>query len=505
MTSTLSNIFFVVGFCFIIFFLYSLSKHRNRVSGLFSLMCLSIAIYVIGYGFELRAQDGEQIMFFLKLEYFGAPFMTAFWLLFSYKFYYNRNPSLRLNIMVMLIPVLTLFFSVTNEYHHLFYADVSAVQYDGFIIARLTKGPWYFVNMVYSYLVLLVGAAAFYKAWRHSLYMMRTQSLLLFIGTLCPGIINIVYLAGFSPYGLDLTPFGLSVLAVLYYIALFRYEFLELGEIIRSVAFSEISEGIIVVDDKRRVIDFNNAAQKVFSCLEPKNIGMDLASFEETRRLAEQKSNSFEMKVDLNGYQKYYEFRVTDLKEKDEKLGSVFFMRDITKQKEIIRALDHMASYDPLTQVYNRRRLVEEAEKEALRVKRLNICLSVLMMDIDFFKKVNDVYGHLAGDEVIRSVANACKERVRRTDIIGRYGGEEFVILLPGSDLEDALDIAEEIRKHIEEMEIVFFENRIKVTVSIGVASAGISKEETNIMQVINNADMALYHAKNNGRNRVSG
>lgn len=504
MADTLSKILFFEGILFIILFLYSLTKHRNRVSGLFSIMCLSVLIYIIGYGFELRSINVEQITFFIKLEYFGSSFMTVFWLLFSYKFYFNKNASLRFILVVMIIPILTLFFCVTNEYHNLFYSNISVLKFEDFMIASLDKGPWYYVNVLYSYLVLIIGISVFYRLWRHSNYSIKTQSFLMFIGTLFPAISNLIYLAGLSPYGLDLMPFGFSLLAICYFIALFKYDFLDLDEIVRSVSFSEIDEGIIVVDDRNRLIDFNNAAQKLFGWLDNKNIGMDITELEEAKDIIGHKKSSYEIEIIQNGILKYYEFRVTYLKEKNKVLGSVFIIHDITKRKEMMQALDDMASYDSLTQVFNRRRLMEEAEKEAQRVKRHKGCLSVLIIDIDYFKNINDQYGHLAGDEVIKSIINSFKERLRSTDIIGRYGGDEFIIILPDSKLDDSLFIAEIIRKHIEDLEIDFYNIKIKVTVSIGVSSISIKNKDINILQVINEADIALYDAKNKGRNYVS-
>lgn len=499
----LSNILFVIGFLFAILFLYSLFKYRNRISGLFALMCLAVAIYVIGYGFELRSENIEQIGFFLKIEYFGSPFMTTFWLLFSYKFYFNKNPSLKFKIIVMVIPVLTLFFNVTNEYHHLFYKNISVIYYHDFLIARLSKGPWYFVNVVYSYLVMLCGGIVFYKAWKNSLYAMRKQSFLMFIGTLCPAIMNFVYLFGFSPYGLDLLPFGFSILAVFYFIALFRYDFLDIGEIFRSVIFAEIREGIIVVDDKKRLIDFNTAAQRVFSSLNAVNIGVNLLKLEKLKKLLEYKTSSFEIEIVQEGYSKYYEVRITNLNKNNKIVGFVFFIHDVTEQREMIHRLENMASYDELTQVYNRRRLMEEAQKEELRIKQNNGILSILMIDIDLFKQINDKYGHLAGDEIIKAVIRTCKNGLRSTDIIGRYGGEEFVIILPESNLENSLIIAEYIRKHVEDMEVIYDGDIIKVTISIGVASSEGGVGVFNVMKVINRADLALYNAKSSGRNKV--
>lgn len=288
----LSGISFAVGFTFVGLFFYSLSKHKNRVSKLFSLVSLAMAIYVIGYAFELRSQSLEWIGFFLKVQYFGLPFLFVFWLMLLYKVCLNRDPSLKLTIALMVIPVLTLFLAVTNDFHHLYYADISVVQHDGFVTAKLTKGPWYVLHAVYSYGTLLVGVGLAYKAWRRSACT-KMQSVLLTIGVLVPGIIEIAYFAGLSPYGLDLTPFSASVFAVCYYVALFRFDLFELDDIAWSSLFSELEEGIIVVDHRNRLLNFNSAASKVFDWLNLKNIGTYLPSIPEAHIVTDHEKDLF--------------------------------------------------------------------------------------------------------------------------------------------------------------------------------------------------------------------
>ncbi len=124
------------------------------------------------------------------------------------------------------------------------------------------------------------------------------------------------------------------------------------------------------------------------------------------------------------------------------------------------------------------------------------------MLDIDLFKNINDNYGHVAGDTVIKAVAKECKERLRPSDIIGRYGGEEFLFLLPSTNIESASIVADNIRQIIEKMKVPFNNGVIKLTVSIGVSSY-FGFGDAELKDLIHNADIALYKAKNNGRNRV--
>ncbi len=503
MISLLSNALFLEGSFFIGLFFYSLLKQENRFAIIFAIMCLSIAVYVIGYGFELHSHNIEEITFFLKTEYFGLTFITAFGMMFSYKFHFNKNPSLKLIIVFLFIPILTLFFSSTNEYHHLFYTKVSVIGYGDFILVDLEKGPWYFVNIIYSYIALLFGGTVFYFSWRFSRYKLKTQAFWLFCGSICPGIVNVPYISGISPWKIDVTPFGFGMLAISYSIAIFCYEFLEIKEIISSFTFSHISEGIIVIDDKNRLIDFNNAAQRIFDSLNIRYIGKNFSYFWKNKKLINEEINCFEIEIKKDNKKRYYEFRTTELKEKTKLLGYVYFIQDITSQKEMIQELNNLANYDVLTQVYNRRRLMEEAEKELIKAKTCKNCISVLMIDIDHFKRVNDNYGHLAGDNVIKMVTKACKDNLRRNDVIGRYGGEEFIIILPNTDKRKAVEFAENIRAYINEVKIEFNKEKISVTVSIGVACAIIINDKINIEKIINEADKGLYYAKNHGRNQL--
>jgi diguanylate cyclase (GGDEF)-like protein len=158
-----------------------------------------------------------------------------------------------------------------------------------------------------------------------------------------------------------------------------------------------------------------------------------------------------------------------------------------------------LTTVDGLTQVYNKRYLLETLDREISRAHRYGRPLSLIMFDIDHFKKINDTYGHLAGDHVLKEMASAIKSRIRREDIMGRYGGEEFVIALPEIDNYNALIFAEKIRRLVEKHDFIFEDVRIPVTISIGISTAWDELE--NPEDFIKEADANLYRAKNSGRN----
>ena len=163
-----------------------------------------------------------------------------------------------------------------------------------------------------------------------------------------------------------------------------------------------------------------------------------------------------------------------------------------------------MAVTDGLTQVANKRQLDEYLDKELARARRHNRSLALLMIDLDHFKQVNDVHGHLTGDYVLRSIASLLRLRVRREELFARYGGEEFVVVLPETDRAQAMEFAETIRELVLNHKIEFEGQQIKVTISVGVAELDRDKHKIPD-DLIKAADRNLYQAKNRGRNCVHG
>lgn len=160
-----------------------------------------------------------------------------------------------------------------------------------------------------------------------------------------------------------------------------------------------------------------------------------------------------------------------------------------------------LTTVDGLTQIFNRRYFEDTLDRELSRCHRYQRALSLVLMDIDFFKQINDQHGHLAGDYVLKMLASTIKTKIRREDVFARYGGEEFALLLPEVDADGALLMAEKIRKLVEAQQFQFDNQRIPVTLSLGLTSLnGESMESADLVKL---ADAKLYEAKNAGRNRV--
>mgnify|MGYP001571135603 CR=1 FL=1 len=175
--------------------------------------------------------------------------------------------------------------------------------------------------------------------------------------------------------------------------------------------------------------------------------------------------------------------------------------RDLTATKRLQQELLLMASTDPLTGLLNRRRFLEQAESDFQRSQRYQHELAVVMLDIDHFKAINDSHGHFVGDQVLIAMSRATENLLRNTDILGRWGGEEFVILMPETPLAGAAILAERLREELARLTVDTTCGALRFTISAGVAARGGT--DAGITDILQRADSALYAAKQHGRNRI--
>jgi diguanylate cyclase (GGDEF)-like protein len=184
-------------------------------------------------------------------------------------------------------------------------------------------------------------------------------------------------------------------------------------------------------------------------------------------------------------------------------LKNVALQREVEERMKAQALAEHLAITDPLTGLSNRRQLLDLAEREVEHANRYQRTLSLIIFDLDHFKRVNDTFGHAAGDKVLVTISTFVQSTVRKCDIIGRYGGEEFALLLPETEGQNALTMFERIRRAIEEMKIELDGQAASVTISAGIAEVNLLSRGDSLETLLDRADKALYAAKAAGRNQT--
>ena len=173
----------------------------------------------------------------------------------------------------------------------------------------------------------------------------------------------------------------------------------------------------------------------------------------------------------------------------------------VIRRDRLYQQVESLAITDSLTGVHTRRYIMERFHEELTRARSQQIPISFLMIDVDYFKHFNDQYGHLTGDQILRNIAKIIQDNIREIDIIGRYGGEEFCVILPDADCNGARYVAERMRQAVEKSVVKAYDTKVRLTVSIGVAC--YPADGKKLAELIDKADWALYRAKKMGRNKV--
>lgn len=261
-------------------------------------------------------------------------------------------------------------------------------------------------------------------------------------------------------------------------------------------------EGIVVTDGRGEVVLVNPAAEQLLGKSAQRiTEGGFLELFDNAEEMQKwlQEKNSTETIVKLfnNRLFRVYVSRIQDAQ--GVAIGSAALIRDVTEEKRLEEELRRLSTTDALTGLYNRRHMEYAITSEFSRSRRTGTPFAVMMFDIDHFKKFNDTYGHEQGDHVLKAVAKSFSDSLRKYDTACRYGGEEFIAILPHTNLDGALAVAERVRRDVEALVV----DGLKVTISLGVAAyPDIPVGSTDLL--IEAADKALYVSKSNGRNQVN-
>ncbi len=505
----LISILFSSGFTNTALAVFGWFHRRNPSSLFFSLLSLSYALLCFGYGFELSSQHSTWFYRWAFVEQSAFCFMPAFLLLFAFAVY-GCKPLLKppLIFLPFLLPLISIILLSTNSWHFLFYKYVGFMIKRDIAILSVTEGPWGILQLVYLYVAYLASSLLFLLKWAKNPPGTRGQVAVLTFGSFFVFGANLAYLIGQRPYGLNLSPFLMTLTGLINGIALFGFDFFAVVPLARDRAFEGIKEPVLVFDSKDRLADYNRAAGILFPRLKHSQVGEKLQNLMKSwpqivGRVAAGQEGEFDFQLPLGPDFRYfhcYLFPVRALGGRS--IGKTLVLTEVTAQTRLIERIRVMAEIDPLTGVYNRRQFMELFHSKLESAREAGDPFSLLMIDIDFFKMVNDNFGHQAGDAVLVEIVKLTRFHLRGLDIFGRFGGEEFLIFLPDSPPESGAIVAERIRQKIEANRFRDLGEMTRVTVSIGLTgSDGLC--ERSMDELVGEADEALYEAKRRGRNRV--
>jgi diguanylate cyclase (GGDEF)-like protein/PAS domain S-box-containing protein len=485
-------------------------RDKVEIAGLFSLQTLAMGVWTLCYAMELSSTTLDGKIFWAKMKYLGATTGPVLWFVFSLYYTNHRNWLTKpLKTILSFFVLFTVGVVFTNEFHHWYWTKIFIQP--GFPETQSEHGFYFWVYAVGIYLLILASVVIYINYYRTVPVYFRRQSILLVIGTSLPlGIRILEDFVGWDPFPkTDNVILFLLLSALLYAVALFRFSALEIVPIAHSLVVQNINSGIIVLDVLGRVVELNPFVQKLLGpesrTLIGKHLGETLNSglrIKYSPQLLEQVEE--EISFEREGRSSYFIVQIAPIRsERKNLIGHVISLVDITERKYAEMELERLARTDVLTGVTNRRHFFELAENQFGVALRYNRELAILMIDVDHFKSINDRHGHLAGDLMLQFVAQECQSHMRTTDIFARYGGEEFICLLPEQTEKGAVELAERIRRMLEQAEVKYEAQSLKVTASFGLAL--IQKESgLTLEQLIDRADQALYQSKREGRNRIT-
>ena len=489
---------------------YFFSKGRTSYRKAFSVMVFCISIYLFGYLMIINSNNLQEMVFWNQIQYLGLPFISVQWLmvalLYTKTIYFLKN---RLVLLLFSVPVITFFMRLTNSWHHLFYTKWEVRQLFGYYSLYMERGYWYYVNISYTILCLLLSIIFHCIGYRKNKAGYNKSHFVVFLFTSFLTLVGIVLiLFNFEEWSIDYTALIMPLILLVISYGILKYDFLEIRTLARETIFENNFVGMVILGPGQRIIDYNKAARKFFEAI---NVSLNNYPIEhilnnQPKLLEIFKSETGrEFSLVIDGEERFFEIDVVPLG--DPHGGNTRMLksiRDITEERKIQEKLKYLATTDSLSGLYNRAEFMNLAQREFAKAKRNNEEISLLMMDLDNFKIINDTFGHAAGDEMIREMGNIIKANFRKTDIAGRIGGEEFAVLLKNASLEEAKKVAEQFRETVSGRKVDCGKQKISFTVSIGVAAISSNADKiNNIEDILKMADGALYKAKDKGRNCV--
>ncbi len=648
--TNISTILFVATVVNVFVAFISWQRRRTKSGLYFALGISGLVLWTLAAGLDYAVVQIAGKVLFAKIEYLAYNCALVYMILFAihYAGYDHWLKPKWTALLLWGIPLFNTLLAFTNEWHGWLWTGFTPSPHGNNVVI-FNHGPAFLWSVGTGYLAITFIFLLLWSASRTGGALAKRQSRLLFLATVFPVFGNILYLLDIEGIqGIDWSSVLFTGSGLIFILALYRTHFLNLIPVARETLVNSLRDGLIVLDEKNRIIDINYIVAEMLKMSQRDLLGKNLADVLPPVRVHLEESLREEIQIELLidlGEKKYFDVLISPLaKYPDEVLGRLIIFRDITvlkdgelhllqltqaveqspetvmitdpdgmivyvnpqftaltgysydeaigenasiiqsertadsvyremwqtitsgeiwrgeflnrkkngefywewsviaplrdtdgkiinfvavkqniterkefeenlqlanrqleKQLDEIKKLEislrEQATRDALTQLYNRRFLVDVLDREFSFAKRRSKSLSIIILDVDYFKTINDSYGHRAGDECLVKLAQWLKEFFREADIVCRFGGEEFLVLLPDSEPGSAAHRAEAFRELVADRNVFFEGKKIDLPISVGVASYPAHGDTSE--EIIQKADQALYNAKRKGRNRV--
>jgi diguanylate cyclase (GGDEF)-like protein len=506
--------FLLLVSCAMTLMLAAVAFKRKKSAGpaaIFLAVCLmGGSIYSFGYAMEIMSADLPQIMFWVRFQHWGIQFITPTWLLFAVYITGRQRWVIPWRIAALFaIPVLLLLTSQTLGGLNLLHINPRLDTSGQFPTFTYDRGFWIYVYLGYFSLCLAATTYFFTVMLVRASSAFRIQAAIYWIASLIPWVSGILYNLELTPAHLDITPFAASLSGILFGMGFLKYRLLDILPLARDVIIEGMDDGFLVLDNRNQIIDFNLSLKRMLPEIRKNSLGLDAVAVLSgypvlLDQIRESSTEPVELRVSTATETIYYRAKLAPLVDsRGMQVGKVVTLHDYSHVKSLVQKLEELAQIDGLTGVYNRRHFIELATTEMYRLQRFGGAISLIMLDVDHFKRINDSHGHAAGDAALTMVVNSLRVKLRQSDIIGRFGGEEFFIMLPQTDPKAAAIVTERLRAALERQQFDYEGSEIRLTASFGITGV-VSPAWSPLEDLIRCADKATYEAKSMGGNRIA-
>jgi len=432
---------------------------------------------------------------FDKIQYAGSILLPLCLFLLTAKYVnFNKIFKLKYLIAISIPPFAALFLVLTNEIHKLMWVDAKLVLSDSFNLIVKEYNTLYYVSIIYSGLLILAGIIITLvntiKLFQKPDGQNRWKKFLLIPYISIPWLITLTKYAGFNPFPyINGTPMIIAISTMFIIFFLNKTRIKEIMPETLETIFENMCDGMILTDSKGNILKLNSASQKIFNTsineVAGKPLGHLMGGVNED---ADFFSGKNDFSIGNNGSRAFFNTRQTDIKSnKGSILGKIIVLRDITEIRKKEESIKYLSFYDKLTGTYNR--AFFDIELQRLNSKR-QMPLSMVLGDLNGLKLVNDTFGHIYGDKLIKKIADILKACFRKEDIIARWGGDEFIILLPKTSYETTTQIVERVHEKCRE----YSTSTMHISISTGIITLKEPSEDTD--KLIIEAEDRMYNHK---------